>query len=176
MSEKIRILREGLNVSWIHWNLMANPHLWNRHTARTAPEESPHLGLDDVWVRFGPEEEARTGRPHFSVWYPEADVLGLKPFLRDLMHSVGKDVMGGVLITRIPAGASCKPHEDGGWHALHYEKFGVQIASAPGQKFCYDDVAIETKPGDLFWFNNQATHWVTNPTAYERITMIVCLK
>ena len=84
--------------------------------------------------------------------------------------------LGGVLITRIPAGKECKPHSDPGWHARRYQKFGVQITSAPGQKFCFEDAELETKPGDIFWFDNEYTHWVTNPTPYERITMIVCIR
>ena len=79
--------------------------------------------------------------------------------------------------TKIDAGAECKPHTDtGGWHADYYEKFAIQIASAPGQKFCFENVEFESKPGDVYWFNNSFKHWVPNPTPYERITMIVCVK
>jgi quercetin dioxygenase-like cupin family protein len=57
-----------------------------------------------------------------------------------------------------------------------YEKFAVQIASAPGQAFCFEGERLETKPGDVFWFDNQHLHWVTNDTPYERVTMIVCIR
>lgn len=177
MSEKIKLLTKGLNIQWLYWALQANPQLWNQNTGRTENPQSPHHGLDDIWVRFGTEEEGRTGEPHFAHWYPSADVLdGIKPFLRDLMRSVNGDILGGVLITRIPAGATCKPHVDLNWHATFYEKFAVQIASAPGQKFCFEGEELETAPGDLFWFNNQNLHWVENPTPYERITMIACIR
>ena len=84
--------------------------------------------------------------------------------------------LGGVLITKIPAGMECKPHVDGGWHAGHYEKYGIQIASAPGQRFCFEGESLETRPGDVFWFDNSHTHWVTNDTEHDRITLIVTLK
>jgi quercetin dioxygenase-like cupin family protein len=84
--------------------------------------------------------------------------------------------IGGVLITRIPPGKSVRPHTDPGWHARRYEKYGVQITSAPGQLFCFEGEELETQPGDVFWFDNAHTHWVTNPTHYERITMIVCIR
>ena len=110
-------------------------------------------------------------------WYESADILGVKPLVMDLFKKVNGVRLGGVLITRIPAGAECKPHTDtGGWHADYYEKFAIQIASAPGQKFCFEDVEFESKPGDVYWFNNSFKHWVPNPTPYERITMIVCVK
>jgi quercetin dioxygenase-like cupin family protein len=176
MSEKIKLLERGVNVHSIYWALLANPQLWNQHTARTESPNSPHHRLDDIWVRFGDEKDARSGLPHFAKWHESADVLGVKPFLRNLMHAVGGDIMGGVLITRIPPGATCKQHTDEGWHALHYQKYAVQITSAPGQKFCFDGEELETRPGDVFWFNNQHLHWVENQTNYERITMIACIK
>ena len=110
------------------------------------------------------------------VGQPFADVLGVKSLCLDVMRAVGGVELGGVLITRIPPGAECKPHTDPGWHAKRYAKFGVQIASAPGQEFCFENARVETKPGDLFTFDNQQRHWVTNPTVFERVTMIVCVR
>jgi aspartyl/asparaginyl beta-hydroxylase (cupin superfamily) len=81
-----------------------------------------------------------------------------------------------VLITRIPAGATCRPHVDPGWHARAHDKYAVQITSAPGQAFCFDCERLESRPGDVYWFDNQFTHWVENPTPYERVTMIVCVR
>jgi hypothetical protein len=174
--KKIELVSSGARVDSIYWALRAHPELWNTHTTRTADPASPHHGLDDIWARFGEEARAEDGLPHDSVWYPSADVLGIKPLCFDLMRAVCGVGLGGVLITRIPAGATCKPHKDPGWHARRYQKFGVQIASAPGQKFCFDNEELETKPGDVFWFDNQHTHWVTNDTPYERVTMIVCIR
>ena len=174
--DKIKLITSGVNVSGIYWNLLAHPEFWNQHTTRTEDPASPHHGLDDIWVRFGDEERAVDGLPHDAKWYPSADILGVKSICYDLMRLVQGDELGGVLITRIPAGKECKPHTDPGWHARRYQKFGVQITSAPGQEFCFDDQTLETKPGDIFMFDNQFTHWVTNPTMHERVTMIVCIR
>ncbi|CAB4123344.1 Aspartyl/asparaginy/proline hydroxylase [uncultured Caudovirales phage] len=173
---KIKLISEGANVNPIHWAILQHPELWNEHNSRTIDEASPHFGLDDIWARFGETEDAETGKSHDSKWYPSADILGIKPLVYDLFRSVEGVELGGVLITRIPAGKNCKPHEDHGWHARRYEKFAVQITSAPNQEFCFDDEKLETKPGDIFWFDNQYMHWVNNPTAYDRITMIVCIR
>lgn len=174
--KKIELLQRGLPVAPIYWALQENPQLWNAHRSRTEDPASPHHGLDDIWARFGPPEAAETGDPHESVWYPEADVLGIKPLVRDVMHFVGGERLGGVLITRIPAGMTCKPHTDPGWHARFYSKFAVQITSAPGQMFCFEGEQLESQPGDLYFFDNQFLHWVVNPTPYERVTMIVCIR
>lgn len=176
MSENIKLLHRGLNVAPIYWALQQHPELWNQHCERTCDPNSPHHGLDDIWARFGPPDAAESGRPHDSVWYPAADILGIKDLCLDIMRKAGGVELGGVLITRIPAGQMCKPHTDLGWHALRYEKFGVQITSAPGQKFCFEDGYLESRPGDVFWFQNQPLHWVINDTPYERITMIVCIR
>lgn len=174
--KKIELLARDLNVTHIRWALLGNPHLWNENTARTQDERSPHHGLDDIWARFGTPDNAETGEAHSAHWYPSADVLDIKYLVQSVYDAVGGKELGGVLITRIPAGATCKPHEDHGWHARYYEKFAVQIDSAPGQKFCFEGVELESQPGDLFWFDNQYLHWVDNPTAYDRITMIICIK
>ena len=176
MSEKIKQLRSGIDVSHIYWTLLANPQLWNQNTERTKDETSPHFGLDDIWARFGDAKRATDGAPHDSFWYPAADILGIKELCLDVMREYGGVELGGVLITRIPAGKTCKPHTDPGWHARRYQKYALQITSAPGQRFHFDDASLETKPGDLYWFDNQYTHWVTNDTPYERVTMIICIR
>ncbi len=173
---KIERIASGLNVAPIYWALQEHPELWNEHTARTEDPASPHHGLDDIWARFGDPARAVDGQPHDAKWYPAADLLGIKPMCLDLMRAVQGVELGGVLITRIPPGKEVKPHTDPGWHARRYEKFAIQITSAPGQRFCFEGEELETRPGDVFWFDNQYTHWVTNPTPYERVTMIVCIR
>ena len=173
---KIERLARGLPVAEIYWKLQQNPQLWNEHATRTADEASPHNQLSDIWARYGDPERAVDGKPHDAHWYPAADVLGVKPLCYDLMRWVQGVELGGVLITRIPPGATCKPHIDKGWHALRYSKFAVQLTSAPGQLFQFEGESLETMPGDVFTFNNQYLHWVTNDTQYERVTMIVCIR
>lgn len=171
----IKLLDCGLPVSHIHWALQEHPELWNQNPGRTESPDSPHHGLDDIWARFA-APGVDGSNPHDAVWYPSADVLGVKHLCHDIMAAVKGTRLGGVLITRIPAGGRVKPHTDPGWHARFYEKFAVQITSAPGQKFCFEGEELETKPGDLYWFDNSNLHWVENQTEYERITMIVCVR
>ena len=168
--------RAVVDVRPLLWALRSNPQLWDQNRARTAPEDSPHHGLSDIWARYARPGTVDPSQPHESAWYACADVLPVKAICYDLMRAVEGDQLGGVLITRIPPGAQCRPHTDPGWHARHYEKFAVQVESAPGQRFCFDNASLETRPGDVFWFDNAHTHWVTNDTPFERITMIVCIR
>lgn len=172
---KIKLVAEGIDVRKILWQLQQHPELWDQHEQRTQDAESPHHGLSDIWVRFAPAGSGAT-EAHDSVWYDAADVLDIKKDIFNLFSFVNGTRLGGVLITKIPAGKECKPHTDTAWHASFYEKFAIQIQSAPGQKFCFEGEELETKPGDVFWFDNSYLHWVTNPTEYDRITLIVCIR
>ena len=171
---KIKRLESGLTVAPLLWALQENTHLWDEHKMRTANPDSPHHGLSDIFVRYAadPNEQG----PHESVWYPSADILPVRQLVYPLMQFVHAEALGGVLISKIPAGATWWPHIDPGWHARTYDQFAIQIQSAPGQMFCFDGVELEARPGDLFWFDNSQTHWVTNQTPYDRITMIICLR
>jgi hypothetical protein len=175
MRRPIELIRRGLDVQALYWALQENPQLWNQHPGRTVNPASPHHGLDDIWVRFGDPQRMVDNAPHEAHWYPAADVLPVRELCLDIADEFGRGVLGGVLMTRIPAGKHCRPHADGGWHALQYDKYAVQVTSAPGQRFCFDNAWLESRPGDLFRFDNQFTHWVENDTPYERVTLIVCV-
>jgi hypothetical protein len=171
---KIKKIGDGLNVAPLLWALQANEQLWNQHRDRTEDPASPHHEVDDIWVRYA--LDAKVQGPHESVWYPAAAGLPVRELVYPLMQYVQGERLGGVLITRIKSGKQCKPHHDDGWHAKYYEKFAIQVQSAPGQAFCFDGASLESKPGDVYWFDNAFTHWVTNPTPHDRITLIVCIK
>jgi len=170
----IQLVTQGEVVAPLWWAIKEHPELWNKTPDRTKEPESPHVETSDIYVRYG--KDPLDKEEHESVWYPAAAILPVKPLIFRLMAGVFGERLGGVLITRIPAGKSVKPHVDGGWHAGYYEKFGIQIASAPGQAFCFDNEELVTKPGDVFWFRNDVPHWVTNESKHERITLIVTLK
>jgi hypothetical protein len=157
------------------WELKQHPDLWNQNTARTEHPDSPHHGLDDIWARYAPPD-VDGSQPHKSVWYTSPITPALRDMAERLMTLVHGTELGGVLITRIPAGCECKPHTDPGWHARYYEKIAVQVCAAPGQAFHFDDQKLATRPGDVFWFDNAHRHWVTNPTLYPRVTAIFCIK
>lgn len=173
--EKMKLLASGLPVAPIYWNIQSNPNFWNEFTGRTESPSSPHHGLDDVWLRYGKPEHAKSGEAHEAHWYPSAEVFGVKDICHAVVKLVNGEGLGGVLLTRIKPGKMCKPHTDSGWHARRYEKFLVQITSAPGQAFCFEGETHETKPGDLLWFDNSHLHWVINDSEYERVSMIVCV-
>lgn len=172
----IKFLFGGVNVAPMQWALAEHPELWDQLTTRTEDPDSPHHGLSDIWARYADPETQKPDGSHDSKWYPAADLLPVREIVYPLMSAVKGDRLGGVLITRIRPGQVCKPHVDPGWHARYYQKFAVQIQSAPGQAFHFEGESLVTKPGDVFWFDNAYTHWVTNDSDVDRITLIVCIK
>ena len=171
----IRKITHGVNVAPMMWSLRRNPHLWDEQPLRTQSPDSPFYETNDIWARFA-APGVDFSQPHDSIWRSPSDVLPVKELVYPLMNMIKGDRLGGVLITKIPAGKAVKPHTDPGWHARFYDKYAIQIDSAPGQEFCFEGESLVTLPGDVFWFDNSYPHWVTNPTQYDRITAIVCIR
>lgn len=175
----------GADIEPIYQELFAANDLWNQHTLRTGYDDSPHQ-VDDIWVRYrsfddivihGMAIQDFVGLEHESVWYPGSDRLPLlKDFIFEACRYWQVERLGGVLITRIPPGGSVQPHVDGGWHATYYEKIALQIQSAPGQAFCFEDGEFECEPGTVYAFDNSQKHWVSNRSLVPRITAIICVR
>ncbi len=169
-----------LDPAPLHSALLANPQLWDQHRMRTESPHSPHREVSDIWVRYNAAENFTTmeefNGPHESTWYPAADMLHVKPLVMSIFRACGGTRLGGVLITKVPAGKQVYPHIDGGWHARYYQKAALQIAGNSDQAFCFEDCSLSALPGEIYSFDNSHRHWVTNPTSEDRITLIICMR
>lgn len=175
----IAALPFSLNVEPLRRELAEHPEAWNEHRFRTEHPRSPHRECADVWCRYNALENygPRFNDEHEAVWYPVTEKL---PAVRDLTDAVlacvGGEHLAGVLITKVPAGKQVYPHSDRGWHAESFEKFAVLIDGNRQQSFCFEDMEHRCAAGDCFTFNNQAVHWVLNPSAEDRVTLIICAR
>ena len=179
---------DGIDIAPLMTELEANPELWDANNLRRTADGTPHSGMSDIWVRYNdvrPYLEAQdlTGfnDPHLPVWYPAFDVLpSLKKIIFDLMAKVEGEMLGGVLITRIPPGEGIKPHTDSSWHVDYFDKYYVSLKSAEGANFyCdHDGVTEHLNPdvGECWLFDNHKNHWVENNSDQDRITLIVCIR
>ncbi len=160
-------------------DLEAHPELWDQHTARRDVLKSPFVKASDIWVRYNRWDRLgpQFNDEHVPVWYPAWSALpSLKPVVFALMAQFQGEMLGGVLITRIPAGVSIAPHVDTGWHVDYYEKFYLSLKSAPGAMFCFDDAVLNPKPGEVWRIDNRQRHWVANNSNEDRMTLIVCIR
>lgn len=171
-----------LDVSALQEQLDKAPHLWNRHRERTEMYGTPHNGVSDIWARYRPWSEytgdwARFHDEHVSVWYPGiADIPAAWSLSRKVQRMLGAETLGGVLITMVPPGGKVDWHVDGGWHAGHYRKVGVQIRGDQNQRFAFEGSELRADDGDVYEFQNDVPHAVFNDSDRVRQTMIVCVR
>lgn len=178
-------IAEGVDVMPLLAAIDARPELWDAHKERKESEGTPHSRMSDIWVRYNDKAKYKDresfNSEHVPVWYPAWHALPeMRRIIFDLMAAVDGEMLGGVLITRIPAGGGIAPHVDTGWHVEYYDKFYVSLQSEPGANFCCDhEDAIEVlnpKRGDVWRFDNRKNHWVENDSDQDRITLIVCIR
>jgi len=176
-------IADGINVLPLQMALIRQPELFGTRTARKdGYEESPHLQMSDIWVRYNHPDNLAKGMAEFnaehdSVWYPEAaKIPEVRAIVMGLMSLVGGERLGGVLITKIPPGGRIAPHVDRGWHAEYYDKYYVPIQNDEGAIFGFEDGVIKGRPGEAYWFYNGNPHWVENNSDRDRIALIVCIR
>lgn len=168
-------------------DLAEHPEVWNRYTMRTRLlENSPHRDVDDIWLRyndwsnFDPENPQAFAGPHVSTWYAAYYTLtAVRELVQHILRTYAADhEIGGVLITRIPAGKSVLRHSDAGhWHSEHHrDKFMCHLQSAPGQYFSYDERSFGARSGDIVKFDNLIPHSVTNDSGVDRISLILATR
>lgn len=182
MGEAFKLIRDGIDVSQALAEVEAHPELWNAHTDRTF-EDSPHFGTSDIWVRYRPEHELTSPQaflvPHFSAFYPAWHLLpALRPIVFNLMARVEATLLGGILITKIPAGGCVIPHHDrGSWHAEFYNtKVYVPLKTNAACLNTCDGYGRLIAVGEAVSFNNLVEHSVENNGDTDRITLIVCMR
>lgn len=173
-------IKPWLKVDGLKAQLLANPQLWDQNNRRRTYDGSPHKEMTDIWVRFGDTstgDYSALSKEHDSVWYPCSEILTeAKRLAFEVMALVDGERLGGILITKLPAGGRILPHSDTGWHAEYYEKFYVAISAPEKSVFGFDGGEIISEDGDCWLFRNNVTHWVNNDSDQDRISMIVCIK
>lgn len=181
-------ITSGVDVSPLVAELRAHDELWDAHRIRKTAYGTPHRGMSDIWVRYNdvaPFEATGDYRTfndrHVPIRYPAWSLLpSVRTVVMPLMALVQGEMLGGILITRIPPGGSIDAHTDHGWHAEYYDKFYVSVQNGPGAAFwCEADgirESIEPDAGEIWYFNNQKLHGVENRSTSDRIAMIVCIR
>lgn len=176
---------DGINVHPILFALLQHPELWNQRTRRRDSEESPHIAMSDIWVRYNDDAEPRkTGDyskfndMHYPIWYPAINNLPMiKTLSLGLMGKMGATHLGGILITKIPAGGVIEPHVDSNWHANFYNcKLYVPLQTNPDCFNRCEEETIAMNAGDCWYFNNTVEHDVRNCGSEDRITLIICMR
>lgn len=177
----------SIDVEPLLRQIESRPELWDAYSRRKTEPGSPHSRMSDIWVRYNAIDRLDGPDPrqfhdeHVPVWYPAFEALpALRRIIFDLMALVEGEMIGGVLITRIPPGEKIEPHIDYGWHVEQYEKFYISLQNEPKSVFgCEHNGETEILsplPGECWLFDNRKLHWVTNDSGKDRLTLIVCIR
>lgn len=165
-------------------DLHRHPELWDANPFRTqGGPGSPFHGTSDIWVRWRRLDECTSRKafiePHFPVFYPAwYDLPDVWPIVFDLMANAQATALGGILITRVPAGGEIKAHTDaGGWHAEFY-RYKVYVPLQTNDRcvnWCEDEEVV-MGVGEAWRFNNLVQHGLRNEGPTDRISLIVCMR
>lgn len=173
----------NVDIELLLKQLKANPQLWNENPERKNADGSPHVQMSDIWIRFRDKAELVEPKnyhePHLPVWYPASLILNeVKRIALDVMTLFRAVQLGGILITKIPAGGEIKPHHDrGGWHAEYYNtKIYIPLESNPSCINTCEDDSVNMRAGEMWTFDNLKTHSVTNDGDTDRVTLIITLR
>lgn len=179
------LLMSGVDVQPMLAELIAHPELWNIDPERLS-SAGPHRETDDIWIRYRDKTPHKVSGDwsgfadiHIPVWYPAIELLPQAGKLSmDLMSTVRGEMLGGVLIYRVPAGKQIYIHTDTGWHPEYFEKYNLALQSQDGCSFYYPETgeSMEAKTGDLHWFRNTVPHGVKNDSDQDQIILTFCIK
>lgn len=171
-----------IDVAPLRAQLEAHPELWDENPLRRTYPNSPHREMVDIWVRA----RAQTGdvlasysEPHESVWWPATEhIPAIVTMTQDLIARLAVDRLGGILVTKVPAGKRIYPHCDRGfWHAeFHNRKVYVCVQGNDQCVTWCEDERVTMKTGEVWLFNNLVTHGLDNDGATDRISAIFAMR
>lgn len=175
-------IREDVDVTSMLKELAANPDLWNIYNGRTRDAHSPHANIADIWLRFADKNRYpanahnEMSEPHESVWYEAIDRLpSVKAFIMQLAGTLQAERLGGVIITRLPPGATITPHIDDDWHSKYYKKFHL-VLQGEGSLIYSGSEHLVPQIGEVFYLNDKEIHGVVNLSKEDRIALVVCVR
>jgi hypothetical protein len=175
-------IASGVEVLPLALDLYRQPELWDQNAARTGGAGS-FEGTSDIWVRFRAYEELTTpeafNEPFIPAFYPAWHALPhLRPIVFGLMSRCEAVQLGGVLITRVPAGRQVAPHDDRGrWHPTFFQtKAYLPLATNPKCYSTCEDERVVMNVGECWLFDNLKTHSTVNDGETDRLTLIVSMR
>jgi hypothetical protein len=172
----------GVDVMPLLHAVQRQPELWNAKRFRTTFENTPHSGVDDIWIRFSDDEKAQGDTAAVmadgnSVWHPAAAALPqIKPIVFDLMRRLEAYELNRVIITRLAPGKRILPHADdqGAYvNDPHRARYHVVLQGLPGSLFRCGDETVCMQTGEAWWFNALVEHECVNNSADDRVHMLV---
>lgn len=158
--------------------LESNSDLWGYLPLRTSFEGSAHSEVVDIPLR-GPELKMSKTLDMLQgeilcINYPAmARFPHIYHLCLNLMSFVKGEMLGRVVITKLPPGGKIDPHIDEGEAADLYDRYHVVLNADEGNTFVVDGEEQVMLEGEIWWINNHDIHHVENRGEVDRIHIIV---
>lgn len=174
----------GVDVLPLLLGIKRRPELWKEDTYLRDYPQGPFGEVETIMLRFPVKSVKQTDeevRDHLSKYdqhenidYPAYKLLPeARPIVMQLMHYVGGERLGRVMVNKIKPGGVIFPHVDTKSHTDYYSRFHVVLQSNPGVVFRAGDEKVYMETGSVWWFDNSKEHEVINNSADDRIHMVV---
>ncbi len=178
MLQHFERLSTGLPIQPLLEAIARKPELWRDITARQTTPGSPHKYTESIFLRWAKEQTIEACFNDIeAVNYPAIEALPeVLPIIADVMERVGGMALGRVLLTSLHPGGTISKHSDEGLVADTFERFHVCLQSDEGNSFSASIDQAETvrmRPGQLWWFNHKAEHWLSNHSTRPRLHLIM---
>lgn len=177
-----QLIAQGIDVVPLYNAVLRQPELWNVNTWRTTYKTTPHVDVDDIWLRYSdPTKTADLNttvpvtedvRPVFyDAWFklPQA-----RSIVFDLMRRVEGVELGRILITRIRPGGRILPHADNyGEYVDSGARYHIVLNGLPGSLYRTGDETVNMRTSEAWWFDHKTEHEVMNNSVDDRVHLLV---
>lgn len=177
-------ISENTDVSMLLHALAHHGDLWNKNKFRTTFENTPHVDVDDIWLRYANVIEDTTTTnvksDLGSIWYsPICFLPQVKPIVLNLMHKVEAYSLERLIVTKIKPGGIILPHADNEGEYVHagdIARYHIVLNGKEGSLFRCGDETVCMKTGEIWWFNALIEHEVKNNSDEDRIHLLADLR
>jgi len=171
MSENIRIIKTGLNVTKYLNQLRQHPEDWGAHNDYANGRLDPKLNIvtaDILQLIMGVVEspEIPIGNSELCIptpaYYKHTDIVY---FLKRNFHNVKRCGYLG-----LPVGEIVGQHIDEGTYYLTKDRYHLSVQGV--YEYTVGGETAKVEPGTLMWFNNKKMHGTVNIGDVPRITFV----
>lgn len=177
-------ITHGVDVMPLLLAIKRRPELWKEDTYLRDYPQGPFGEIESIMLRFPVKSVCETEQeladnlskydPHESIDYPAYKLLPeARTIVMNLMHYVGGERLGRVMINKIAPGGKIYPHADTPTHTDYYTRYHVVLQSQPGVIFKSGDEQVYMSTGEIWWFDNKQVHEVINNSADDRIHIVM---
>jgi hypothetical protein len=165
------VVRSGIDVVPLLQQITDNPQLWNTNSVRTSKFATVHYDVDDIILRYPGHGLDNWNLAPFNV------LTEAVPIVFDLAGRVRCELLGRVVISRLPPGKQIPTHKDHlGGLPMFYSRYQVPLVSAEDVIFHCGDEQLSLVPGNAYWFDNTIEHSVVNDSQDDRLSMIIDIR